>query len=113
MVGGKKRRRILLLLALAAAEWVAEDEGTAFLGPAGANEGSRWEASTTGRGAPTGLTISNALRPGGAHDSGGSTHMRPSGAPAVFQPAPVGARREAALPTGYLHRCLWHLRHSR
>src|SRR5437867_1692994 len=34
----------------------------------------------------------------------------PSGVAVLSQPAPVGARRAAALPTGYLHRCLRHQR---
>ena len=39
----------------------------ALSGPGGANEGSRWEATTAGRGAPTGKP-DDTPRPGGAHD---------------------------------------------
>ena len=72
----------------------------ALPGPGGASEGSRWEASPAGRGAPTGQPVGPDRAPAGAHE-------RPVGMAMIHAPrwgaghagtAPVGALRRRSFP---------------
>ena len=67
-------------------------------GPGGDREGSRWEASTHGRGAPTGHRSRASAPQRGACNRG-----RCSCAPLGRGPPGLGSGGCAALPTGYLH----------
>ena len=57
--------------------------GGALPGPRGASEGSRWEASTAGRGAPTGQAHGQDRAPAGRMNAplAWQCFMRPAGAP--------------------------------
>lgn len=76
----------------------------ALPGPRGASEGSRWEASTAGRGAPTGPPAGHGRAPAGRMNAplAWQWFMRPAGAPGTGA-SPGGCALPPELPTGYPH----------
>ena len=74
----------------------------ALPGPRGASEGSRWEASTAGRGAPTGPPAGHGRAPAGRMNAplAWQWFMRLAGAPGA---SPGGCAPPPELPTGYPH----------